>query len=90
MEGLMKAIIQALILASVLVACSSFTYKYYGIDTAQSKFLGPKPEDDLPFSACDKANDEFQCVMMRVDEFAKMRRDFSNMRERLKACEKTP
>ncbi|MCA2656370.1 hypothetical protein [Microcystis sp. M061S2] len=90
MEGLMKAIVQALILVGALVACSSFSYKYYGIDTAQSKFLSPKPENDLPFAFCDKKNDEFQCVMMPVDEFAKMRRDFSNMRERLRACESKP
>lgn len=73
-----------------LVACSSFPYKYYGMElpSYEGTLLGPEPEDDLPFKEC--APDEItkgKCVVMFIAEFELLKMELEELRARLKACE---
>jgi hypothetical protein len=74
----------------VLAACASaFPYKWYGIDPGAGVLLGKTPKDDLPISVC--SPDDVQkgkCAVMLVDEFDRLRNDYTALKERLKACEK--
>ena len=73
----------------LLVACSSFAYKYYGIRWAEfSKdvvMLGPDEKKDKPFTDC---QDLGNCVVMYRDEFFKFRRDYEEKSIRLKELER--
>jgi len=72
----------------LMLACSSFKYKYYGILPSQGLLLGKQPKDDRPLSVCEP--DEAvkgKCVVMFTDEFERVRADIVDLTERLKACE---
>jgi hypothetical protein len=87
MGRIIKALLQGVGLGLVLVACSSFSYKWYVIDNSSARYNGPTAVDDLPFSRCDKVNGEYQCVMLTIDEFTRLRLDYDNIKKRLVSCE---
>lgn len=79
-----------LLLGVALMACAGFQYRYYTLDLSSQKLLGQSEGDDLPITICNpQADVKAPCVVMKEDEFFKMRRDFNQMFERLKACEKS-
>lgn len=84
----MKATSAALVLALSSCATASFDYKWYGIDPAAGKLLGPKEANDLPLTRCQ--GDEIQqgkCSVMFIEEFDRMRTDYIQLKVRLRACE---
>lgn len=80
-----------LLLGIVLIGCAGFSYRYYGLDlpSYDGTLLGPKPEDDISFSVC-KPDDQSKgkCVVLKADEFFRLKQEYQDMQERLKACEK--
>lgn len=93
--------ILGVLLGVLLVGCTSFGYKYYGIsevDWETGKILGPKPADDLPFSACkpleiaDPATGQIklkhQCVIMFSSEFFEMKKEHESLKIKLINCQK--
>lgn len=90
----MKRVLALALLALLLVSCAAFSYRYYGLDVEavtdadKGKLLGPKPEDDLPLTACKATSDnKAPCVVLTTEEFFKLRRDYNDVVEKLKACE---
>lgn len=79
-----------LILGITLVGCSAWSYRYYGLDlpSYEGKLLGPKPEQDKPFSVC-KPDDVMKgkCVVMIQDEFFRMKQDYEETKKMLKQCQ---
>ncbi len=79
-----------LILGALLVGCASFNYRYYGLEAVsyEGKLLGPKPENDIPFSQC-KPDDvvKGKCVVMLVDDFFSMKKDYEDTKAQLRACQ---
>lgn len=76
-----------------VLACASFTYKYYGIGPDQAGEMrgtirGHSDSEDQPLSACmPDAQTGGKCVLLFVDEFERLRADLVDTKERLKACE---
>jgi len=75
----------------VISSCATpeFNYRWYGIDPAEGKLLGPVESMDLPLTMCQ--GDEQQkgkCAVLFIDEFDRLRTDYIQMKVRLKDCEK--
>ena len=75
----------------LLTGCASFAYKNYGmegVNFSEGSLLGPKPEQDLPFSHCEPtAAKPHPCTVMFSDEFSAFKLDYLDTKEKLKACE---
>jgi hypothetical protein len=75
------------------MSCASFAFKYYGlagIRYEDGTLLGPKPENDLPFSSCAPTSQvKNPCVVMFAAEFFKMKTDYEDTKQRLKDLEAT-
>ena len=87
----MKRVLVIVILT--MTACSSFAYKYYGIQWAERtdevKLLGTEPKFDRPFTICKPSDDEAgKCVVMPTSELFKMMRDMSELKERNRDLER--
>jgi hypothetical protein len=85
-----KCVLISLIL--LVAACTSFGYKYYGLQLASYEdglLLGPDDSDDLPIKVCEPDEQVVgKCVVMMREEFERLRSDLIDMRERLERCEK--
>ena len=80
----------AAMLAVSSCAAPQFNYRWYGIDPAAGKLLGPVESMDLPLSTCQ--GDEQQkgkCAVLFIDEFDRLRNDLIQLKLRLDQCEKT-
>lgn len=68
----------------------TFPYKHYGLDAQsyEGKLLGPKPTQDIDLKIC-KPDEQVsgKCIVMLGDDFHKMKADFKNLVEQLKACQ---
>jgi hypothetical protein len=77
---------------ALLFGCAGFSFKYYGLDGVvymNGKLLGPKPEDDLPFTVCEpRPNAQHPCVVMMTSDFFKYKLEFEDTQNRLKEAEK--
>ena len=85
-----KSFALGIVLGSLLVGCASFNYRYYGLEAAsyEGKLLGPKPENDLPFSTCKPDETTAgKCVVMVSDEFFRMKQDYNETKQRLIECQ---
>ena len=72
-----------------LMACAGFQYKYYGIHPSEGKLLGSKPEEDLPLSVCEPDERvKGKCVVLFTEEFKSLVLEYTDIKERLKACER--
>lgn len=76
----------------LLWGCASFAFKYYGLEGvsySEGKLLGPKPENDLPFSACapDSAV-KHKCVVMFTTEFKAFKTDYDGCKTQLSDCQR--
>lgn len=75
----------------LMVGCAGFSYKYYGIDGvdySKGMLLGDVPENDLPFNVCEpNATVKHPCVVLKADEFFKLKEDYEQTKQRLKDCE---
>lgn len=77
-----------------MLACGSVSYKYYGLSVPtscydQGKLLGPKPEDDIPFSTCKpEAHKQGKCIVMESAEFFAAKKELQQLRQALKDCQK--
>ena len=73
-----------------VMACSSFPYKWYGLDCGDcdGTMMAKEPKDDLPLTTC-KADDQAKgkCAVMTFTEMDRLRSDYIEMAERLKNCE---
>ena len=79
----------AALLAVSSRATPQFAYKWYGIDPAASKLLGPTEQEDLPLQSCQA--DEQQkgkCAVMLIEEIDRLRNDYIQMQLRLRECNK--
>jgi len=90
----MKKIAMTLPLVCILFGCASFGYVYYGIDweerTADVVLFDPENDKpDISFTECkpDRA-EKGKCVVLKREEFFKIRRDMEAMRIRIKELEK--
>lgn len=75
-----------------LAACTSSADLYYGLEVpkdVRGTLLGATEEDDVPLTECyARPGKKSPCVVMFSSEFFKLRRDYLEMKERLKACER--
>lgn len=89
----LRAILVGLVLGFLIAGCAgaTFAYKYYGIDSVrydQGKLLGPKPENDIPFNACEpSAQSKHPCVIMFASEFFKLKQDYMDTQDKLNQCQ---
>lgn len=81
-----------MIFSFLLIACSGFSYKYYGmkdVSYEQGVLLGPNEKDDLPFSKCTpNTQTQYPCVVLFAKDFFAMKQDYEDTKNRLSACEK--
>jgi len=77
----------------LLAGCASFSFKYFGLEGvtySDGKLLGPKPENDLPFSACaPDATVKHKCVVMFTTEFKAFKTDYEDCKTQLSDCQRT-
>lgn len=75
-----------------LMGCAGLTFKYYGLSGViydHGMLLGPKPQDDLPFSKCaPSASSKNPCVVMFATDFFALKQDYEDTQQKLKDCEK--
>lgn len=75
----------------LLAGCAGMSFKYYGLSEVvyeHGQLLGPKPKDDLPFSACaPNAASKNPCVVMFSKEFFALKQDYEDTQNKLKECE---
>lgn len=89
----MKKIYIPIFLVALLVGCTAMSYRYYYLaplpgEQLRGTLQGPKTADDLPLSVCQP--DDFikgKCVVLLVDEWAKVQRDGLDCSTQLKACQ---
>ena len=78
--------------ALLFIGCAGFSVKYYGLSEVvfeHGKLLGPKPNDDLPFSRCaPNAQSKNPCVIMFAQDFFSLKADYESTKMRLKECER--
>jgi hypothetical protein len=85
----MRALLQGIGLGLVLMACASFSYRYYALDYQHAMLLGPTPADDLPLSVCQgTAAAPNQCIVEKIDIFYQMKSDFQKCQNDLITCQK--
>lgn len=90
----MKRSYLSLLVLLVLLGCGSFAYEYYGIDWAEKTedvvlFDPNRKLDDISFVDCKPTPQESgKCVVIKREEFFKIRRDMETMRARIKELEK--
>lgn len=95
--GLRGRVVVVCVAVFSLFACASaaFPYKYYGLDLAGGRLLGPNDKDDLPLTLCDVADEDdtgrgkplSKCWVVFPDELRRMKTDYIETIERLKECE---
>lgn len=75
-----------------LLGCAGFSYRYYGLSGVSYEsgiLLGPKPKDDIPFSACaPNPENKNPCVVMFAKEFFALKLDYEDTKQKLKECQK--
>lgn len=85
----MRALLHGIGLGLVLVACASFSYKYYALDYQHSVLMGPTPADDLPLSVCQgDAQSQTKCIILMIDEFYRVKGDLEKCQSQLSSCQK--
>lgn len=77
-------------LTAALASCATpnFNYKWYGIDPAAGKLLGPTEEQDIPLARCQ--GDELQkgkCAVLFIEEFERLQTDYIQIQVQLKECQ---
>lgn len=87
----LKHFLSGFLLCALMVGCSAFAFKYYGLDGVtyeNGKLLGPKPQDDLPFSQCaPTAADKHPCVVMFAKDFFAFKQDYLDLQDQLNECQ---
>ena len=80
-----------LLLFLALTSCAAtFPYRWYGLDCGQceGKLLAKDEKDDLPLTTCLPDEDgKGKCGVFTFQELDRLRSDYAEMRERLKACD---
>lgn len=87
---MVKNLFVSLLLTACLLSCASFAfnYRYYELDVANGMLIGDKPEHDEPIAVCSPIpNDKFPCFVVKGTEWFKIKRDYEELSQRLKACE---
>jgi len=79
------------ILAISVSACGTFKflYKYYVYDYEAQVLRGPEPKADVESKVCSLTNGEYQCVVMKVDEFYRLKSDHLKMLEKIDRLERS-
>jgi len=90
MEGKKKILFLSLL---VLTSCAaSFPYRWYGLDCQEcaGTLLAKDKKDDLPLSTClPDADGKGTCAVLTFTEMDRLRSDYMEMQERLKACDES-
>jgi hypothetical protein len=78
------------VLAMCISACAGvkFLYKYYVFDYEAQVLRGPEPKDDLKSNICQITNGEYQCMVMKIGEFYRLKSDYLKMGNRLEELER--
>ena len=82
-----------LIALASFIGCSSlgFSYRYYypRLDSYKGTLIGPKPTDDLDAEITCKPDDQAKtkCVVVKLDEFLKLKADYLKLETDLRACQ---
>jgi hypothetical protein len=85
----MRALLTGMGLGLVLMACASFSYKYYALDYQHAMLLGKTPADDLPLSVCQgDAQSATKCMVLTIDEFYRVKSDLEKCQSDLISCQK--
>lgn len=83
MRDALIAILKGMGLGMVLVGCSSASYLFYNIDAKKSEYVGQ--DASLPFAYC-VSN---PCLMIPLEEYVKLKRDYEAMKIDLENCEQS-
>lgn len=87
-----RAFLVGLTCGVLLWGCASFAFKYYGLEGvtySDGKLLGPKPENDLPFSRCEPTPKErHPCVVLFTPEFKAFKTDYESCKTQLSDCQR--
>jgi hypothetical protein len=80
-----------LVIGVLLSGCAGFSYHYYslsGADYTKGVLLGDAPEHDEPFVVCEpNVGAKFPCVIVKADEFFRMKQDYMDTKQKLKDCQ---
>lgn len=90
--GLSKSFLFGLVMGFLMLGCvsASLGYKAYGVapDSYGGMLLGPKVEDDIPFSTCaPDSHSKGKCYVMLTPEFKAMATELVQLRAALKDCQ---
>lgn len=72
-------------------AGAAFPYRYYALDAESysGSLRGPEPKDDISLLECRPSDsDKAPCMVMRTDSFLKVKLEYKDMQDKLKACER--
>jgi hypothetical protein len=86
----LKQIGLSVVLTACLLSCASFAfnYRYHALDLPNSKLIGDVPEHDEEMAVCNPiADNKFPCFVVKSTEWFKIKRDYEELSQRLKACE---
>lgn len=90
--GLMKGFIFGVLIAMSISACGSlrnFLYKFYVYNYERGILQGPKPQDDIPANVCSLVNGEYQCIVMKIDEFYRLKTEYEKRGQRIIELERS-
>jgi hypothetical protein len=82
-----KIVLSIMSISIILIACSGFGYKYYVLNLEDGILQGPKKKDDLPIKVCAKTVEGYECVVLKINEFFRLKQDYETVKEQLKACQ---
>lgn len=86
-----KQFVFGFLLALSISSCGTikFLYKHYVFDYEAQILRGPKASDDLQANVCAYVNNEYQCVVMKTDEFYRLKSTYLKMGQKIDELERT-
>ena len=89
--GSVKIFLLGILFSLAISACGSlkkFLYKFYIYDYEQGILKGPREADDLNASICAYQSGEYQCIVMKIDEFYRLKTDKEKADRRIDELER--
>ena len=83
-----QVVYSGMILLALIGCAATWPYPERVLSVQEGLLKGPEPKDDLPLSVCDPDEvSQAQCYVMLREEYRAMRKDYNNLKVRLKELE---
>ncbi len=87
----LKGFVFGLLVAISISACGSlrnFLFKFYVFNFESGILQGPREQDDLPINVCARTQNEYQCIVMKIDEFYRLKTEYEKRGQRIEELER--